>query len=267
MYETFKNLELHRHQISTRVDKSLKDHADDGKSNADNISSTIFSACFSLVITYISEELTTNTILIFALFLVAYIAAFILYRFLLQKFRKIYYNTKRHGKEIKRYEIKELLDNFDHIACDNNLAAKKFLEQYKQEKTLELSTFEFYELLYYAKVSAEKTMSILEHSDCCINTLSNISRIDLHRIYNQLNMLLVTKDFLLANCLDIKIDIHENLRFVLIDQIHEVAKMLEIIQQKCDEFREAQFSDIQVEELKKKYQSFVLQLSGEKATQ
>ena len=65
----------------------------------------------------------------------------------------------------------------------------------------------------------------------------------------------------------IKIDIHENLRFVLIDQIHEVAKMLEIIQQKCDEFREAQFSDIQVEELKKKYQSFVLQLSGEKATQ
>ena len=267
MYETFKNFELHRHQISTRVDKSLKDYADDGKNNADNISSTIFSACVSLVIAYISEEFTTNTFLIFVLFLVAYPVAFLTYKFLLQKCRKAYYNTKRHGNKIKKSEIKELLDNFDHIACDNNLVAKKFLEQYEQEDQLELRTFEFYELLYYAKVSAEKTMSILEHSNSCINTLSNSSRIDLHRIYNQLNMLLVTRDFLLANCLDKRIDIHDNLRLVLIDQIHEVAKMLEKIQQKCDEFRDAHFSDIQVEELKNKHRNFILQSSGEKATQ
>lgn len=253
MYESFKNFELLRHQVSTRIDKSLKDYSDESKSNADNISSTIFSACFSLVTTYVSNGTNGSRLIIFLQFVIAYIIAFFAYKIAAKKLREIYYHLKRHGGSASSREIKELIDNFDHIACDNNLIAREFMQNYKTQNELCLSTFEFYELYYYAKVSSETTLSILDHADTCINTLSDSSRVDLHRIYNQLSMLLIVKDFLMLHCMDAKIDIHQNLRLVLIDQISQLSKTLESIQCECDNFRDTHFSDLQIETLRKKY--------------
>lgn len=258
MYESFKNFELLRHQVSTRIDKSLKGYSDESKSNADNISSTIFSACFSLVTTYVSEGTNASRMNIFVQFVIAYIVAFFVYKYVAKKIRKIYYHLKRHGGSTDNQEIKELIDNFDHIACDNNLIAREFMQKYQSENELCLSTFEFYELYYYAKVSAETTLSVLDHANTCVNTLSDSSRVDLHRIYNQLSMLLIIKDFLMANCVDIKIDIQPNLRLVLIDQIHRLSKILELIQLKCDEFRDTHFSDLQIKALRDKYLHVIL---------
>lgn len=257
MYESFKNFELHRHQVSTRIDKSLKDYSDENRSNADNISSTIFSACFSIVTTFVSQENDLNGYLIFVLFIIAYIVAFFTYKVVSGKIRTIYYNTKRHGGSANSRKVKELIDNFDHIACDNNLIARVFLNEYKTEGELCLSTFEFYELFYYARVSAETTLSVLENADSCINTLSESSRVDLHRIYNQLNMLIIAKEFLLASCMDTKIDIHANLRPVLIDQINRLAGILTKIQEECDKFRELHFSDSKVQPLIDKYADII----------
>lgn len=132
MYESFKIFELHRHQVSTRIDKCLKDYSDENRSNADNISSTIFSACFSIVTTFVSQENKLNSYLILFLFIIAYIVAFFTYKVVSRKIRTIYYNTKRHGGSANFRKVKELIDNFDHIACDNNLIARVFLNEYKK---------------------------------------------------------------------------------------------------------------------------------------
>lgn len=205
MYVSFKNFELLRHQISTRIDRSIRDYASEINSNADTISSTIFSASFSLVITYVGKENGVNGLIQFVIFSVAYIIAFFAYRWLLKKARVWYHDSKRHGGAPSSREIKELIDNFDHIACDNNLIVRSFMHQYESESVLCLGTFEFYELLYYATVSANTTLSILDHSDTCINTLDEISRVDLHRIYNQLDMLKEAKEFLVNHCMDKRI--------------------------------------------------------------
>lgn len=257
MYVSFKNFELLRHQISTRIDRSIRDYASEINSNADTISSTIFSASFSLVITYVGKENGVNGLIQFVIFSVAYIIAFFAYRWLLKKARVWYHDSKRHGGAPSSREIKELIDNFDHIACDNNLIVRSFMHQYESESVLCLGTFEFYELLYYATVSANTTLSILDHSDTCINTLDEISRVDLHRIYNQLDMLKEAKEFLVNHCMDKRIEIESELRPVLIDQIHRLADKLDLIQTKCDSFREENFSPLQVDKLRQKYQSFI----------
>lgn len=257
MYESFKNFELLRHQVSTRIDRSLRDYLTESRNNADNITSTIFSACLSLVTAYVSSQTKGSAIVTFILFVIAYVIAFFVYKFVSKTSRIIYYNLKRHGGSLNNREIKELVDNFDHIACDNNLVAREFMHHYKQQNELCLSTFEFYELYYYAKVSADITMSVLDHAGTCVNTLSDSSRVDLHRIYNQLNMLLIVKDFLFLHCTDTKIDIYPNLRLVLIEQIDQLSKMLEKIQSECDKFRCTHFSDVKIETLRKKY-SYIL---------
>ena len=85
MYESFKSLELLRHQISTRVDKSIKDYSDESINNSDTVSSTIFSACFSLVISYISHELSLNSLITFVIFICAYILTYFAYKTVLKK--------------------------------------------------------------------------------------------------------------------------------------------------------------------------------------
>lgn len=258
MYESFKNFELLRHQVSTRIGKSIKDYSDENKNNADNISSTIFSACFSLVTAYVGNGPGASRIKIFLQFIVAYIVAFFVYKYLAQKIRKVYYNTRRHGGLANSRETKERIDNFDHIACDNNLIAKEFKQKYENvpkgtEADFQLSTFEFYELYYYTKTSAEATLSILDYADTCVNTLSEKSRVDLHRIYNQLDMLCTAKNFLLEHSLDEEIHIDKNLRFVLIDQIHDLDAPLQTIKDKCDEFKNFHFSDLKIQPLRDKY--------------
>lgn len=253
MYESFKSLELLRHQISTRVDKSIKDYSDESINNSDTVSSTIFSACFSLVISYISHELSLNSLITFVIFICAYILTYFAYKTVLKKARSFIYNTNRHGGTPDRRRVKEIIDKFDHVACDNNLIAKDFILRYEAEQDICLSTFDFYEIYYYAKVSAETIMLVLDNADVCINTLHESTRIDLHRIYNQLEMLLDIKDFLTEHCEDYKVRIDENLRLVLINQISELSSSLSNIKDICDCFKNDHFSGNHVKPLRDKF--------------
>lgn len=157
-------------------------------------SSTIFSACFSLVISFISAEYFQssefiNALLTFGVFIAAYIVVFFIFRLIANYLDKLYYNLRRHGTKMDVYQIKEIIDDFDHIACDNNLIVKEYIEKYPSGQDKSVQTFLFFEILYYSKVSAEKTLSVINYPDSCINTMTKRSGIDLFRIYNQLTML------------------------------------------------------------------------------
>lgn len=261
MFKSFKSLELFRHQISSRVDKSLREYADQSKASAEQISSTIFSSFISLLVSYLCEKFITSNeikkaLIIFAVFMVVYIIAYFIYKHILYLAEKISYNLKHHGTTITDREAKEYIDNFDHIACDNNLVGKEFIKIYSREKDIDLKSYDFYELYYYINVSAEIMLSVLNNSEQCLNTLSTTTKIDLHRIYNQLNMSKSATKFLLDHIKDKDIALDYNLMLVIIFQIDKLSEKLNLIEEKCDTYKEQNFSDKQVKELADKYRSF-----------
>ncbi len=261
MFRSFKNLELLRHQVSTRVDKSLREYAEQSKNSADKIASAIFSACFSLAVSFISSELIQEdkfmtAVIIFLLFIFVYIVAYLSYKKISSWLEKANYNLKRHKTKISNREAKEYIDNFDHIACDNNLLGKEFMKKYDSEKDVDLKAFDFYELYYYTKVSADITLDVLDHSSLCVNTLKTSTKVDIYRIYNQINMLKKATDFLITHHKQKEVDMQENLRIVLASQMDDLCAKLDKIEKKCDLFLEQNFSNEQIKELSSKYTSY-----------
>ena len=188
--------------------------------------------------------------------MVVYIIAYFIYKHILYLAEKISYNLKHHGTTITDREAKEYIDNFDHIACDNNLVGKEFIKIYSREKDIDLKSYDFYELYYYVNVSAEIMLSVLNNSEQCLNTLSTTTKIDLHRIYNQLNMSKSATKFLLDHIKDNDIALDYNLMLVIIFQIDKLSEKLDLIEEKCDTYKDQYFSDKQVKELADKYRSF-----------
>lgn len=258
MFSEFKSLELFRHQVSSRVEKSLRRYADQNKKSAEKVTGNIFSACCSLVVAflahnYINQNNPYKAVSSFVLFIVAYVAAYYASHYSKKLVDSISYNLKHHGQKLTALEAKELVDDFDHIACDNNLIGKRFARTFLAEPDIDIKEYEFYELYYYVNVSSDITLRVLENSELCINTLQKVTAVDLHRIYNQLDMLTTAKEFMLNHIGDEEIDAPQNLKLVIISQIFSLDEKLQKIKEKSDDFRENNFSDTQVKELKDLY--------------
>ena len=105
MFNEFKSLELFRHQVSSRVDKSLKQYADQSKENAEKIVSMIFSACASLLIAYLSHSYIEKddpikALIFFAFFIIIFVFLFFLSRWVSKKVESVVYNIKHHGSQL-----------------------------------------------------------------------------------------------------------------------------------------------------------------------
>lgn len=195
----------------------------------------------------------TEAVILLGVFIVAYIGAYYLSHYIKKWLGTAAYNIKHHGQKLTDLEAKELVDDFDHIACDNNLVGKLFTKAFNSEKDKDIKEYEFYELYYYVNVSSEITLRILENADLCINTLDKVTAVDLHRIYNQLDMLTTAKSFMLQHISDPDLDAPSNLKLVIISQIFALEERLKLIKEKCDCFLSDHFSDSQVKELKAQY--------------
>ena len=251
MFSEFKSLELFRHQVSSRVEKSMRRYADQSKKSSEKITNNIFSACCSLLVSflaynYFAQNTPKKVIIPFLLFIIAYIIAYWASHWIIKGLSSAKYNLKHHGQTLTNLEAKELVDDFDHIACDNNLIGKLFTRAFESEKDVDV------------KVSSDITLRVLENSKLCINTLEKTSAVDLHRIYNQLDMLTTAKDFLLNHISDKELDAPENLKLVIISQIYSMEEKLNRIKEECDNFKNDHFSDKQVELLRTKYGSILI---------
>lgn len=262
MLNSFKDLELLRHQVSSRLDKSIKRNSSQNRSNAERISGTIFSVGFSLFVAYLSHQYIehdepSKAAISFVLFVVAYIVAFFVFIIASRAIETLLYNIRRHDSELTLSEIKEYIDRFDHIACDNNLVGIRCMRKLASQPDSLLEQFDFFELLYYVNVSADVTLSILDHANVCVNTLSKTGGIDLYRIYDQLNMMKHCNDFMLSYVGKGLPSIHRNLKLVLISQIVDFSSKLDDIERKCDELLNKNFSDSETKSLLERYGTYL----------
>ena len=123
--------------------------------------------------------------------------------------------------------IKQLIDDFDHIACDNILISQNFIEAYFNDNTSSnLKEFYFYEIIYYTNVSLAKINSITLYKDRCIgNNETSGKKIHLYRLGNALSMLNEIYKFLNNNKSSILLEpsLQESL-FAQINKLHESIK-------------------------------------------
>ena len=265
MFRTFKSLELFRHQIASRVDKSLKQYAKESKNSADKIVSTVFSACTSLAITTISvnfiqaKELTKG-ILALAIYLLAYSIVYLCYKRVVKFSTRLHYNIKRHDTSSTAIDIKEAIDDFDHIACDNVLLAKEFIKKYEKEKDFAIKEFYFYETIYYLKVSIRMTLRVVEKD--CINTTERTTNVDLFRVVNIAKNMKDILGFIKQHVNDEYLDITRNLRLILLEQIYTQSDTgleygVNEILKTCQTHQNQYFADQQMVSIASKYSKYL----------
>lgn len=207
MLDHFKSLELTRHHVSTKFNKTMVEFAEKQASGTEQILAGVFSAALSLLFSVlldaqfinISTRVTENadisllaTVLQMMLVVIIYIVIFIIFffgfRFAYKRICKFYNERKIIALKYKPEEIKEIIDDFDIIAFDNLLVSFEFIKLMEEENK-ELVTFYFHELIYYLKTSVEKTQKVIASKDECINSNERVNKIDLFRIYNASGMM------------------------------------------------------------------------------
>lgn len=139
---------------------------------------------------------------------------------------------KKYKRKTSAIEIKEIIDSFDHIACDNVLVAKEFMQHFDSQSDLELSTFYYFEIIYYAKTAAKKALKILNNSNNCINSKDKTDAIDLFRIKNLCVILKQILQFISDHKGEISID--DKMRPSLDHQVSLLEQDITKACEKCD---------------------------------
>ncbi len=194
MFTSFKNTELFRYfvrvDLNNGIDKILKQN----KSSFSLIAGSIFSGSFSILGTYFgmrSNEFSSfcRIVISTALFSMLFIIGMGLFKgfiFICSYF----HNASKKEKLPSKAEIKEMIDDFDHIACDNILISQNFIKAYQKKNTpILLKEFYFYEIVYYTNVSLSIIQKLIYNKKFCINDKNNTNRVHLFRLENALSMI------------------------------------------------------------------------------
>ena len=246
MFSSFKNTELFRYFVRVDLNNATNKILKQNRSSSSLIAGSIFSGSFSILGTYLSmNESQCNKICSFFIITILFITFFIV-GLLLFKFGafivKFLINAIKKETLPSKQEIKEYIDSFDHIACDNILISQNFIEEYKNGNISdELKEFYFYEIIYYTKVSVSIIQKLIINKDKCINDKNNINRIHLFRLINILVMLKEICDFLNVNKDNIKID--KLLKPSLFQEINYLNDRLDYFNKECEKIKKEKYSN------------------------
>lgn len=211
MFDTFKNTELFRYFIRVDLNKNIDKIIEQNKSNFSLVAGSIFSGLFSVLGTYFGlHDSKYNSLkqIIFStlLFIVLFLIGIVLFQVGNYLFQYIKNSMKKEGLPSKA-KIKEYIDDFDHIACDNILISQNFIDAFNDtDCSKHLKEFYFYEIMYYTKVSSTIIQKLFTYKNECINDKCNTTRVHLYRIKNALSMLDDINHFLCINKKEIAID-------------------------------------------------------------
>lgn len=230
MFSSFKNTELFRYFIRVDLNRSIDKILEQNESNYLFIADCIFSAAFSVIGTYLTMYNECNDgislkriIMITFLFLILFFIGMYIFKYGYGLLRRIRNAIKKENMASDA-TIKQLIDDFDHIACDNILISQNFIGAYFDNSTSSnLKEFYFYEIIYYTNVSLAKINSITLYKDRCIdNNETSGKKIHLYRLGNALSMLNEICDFLENNKNSILLEssLKESL-FAQIDKLHK----------------------------------------------
>lgn len=240
MFSSFKNTELFRYFIRVDLNKGIDKIIKQNKSNFSLVAGSIFSGSFSILGTYFGmheseypsfASILLTTILFSILF---YVGLFLFNK--LEFIRSYLCNVIKKEKLPSKENVKEYIDNFDHIACDNILISKNFIMAYEDSKTSEnLKEFYFYEIIYYTKVSLDIIHKLLVNKNKCINDKEHTNRIHLFRLENSLNMLEEIYHFIDGNKTQVACD--QSLQNSLYKEIADLGTALNKYKGECDKIK------------------------------
>lgn len=82
------------------------------------------------------EDIPTfeNIILLIIIFSIGFFSSFLMYSNFVKLVNKIKNSYKKYKKKDNVEYVKQLIDDFDHIACDNVLISKEFIAHFVKEK-------------------------------------------------------------------------------------------------------------------------------------
>ena len=245
MLRSFKNLELLRYYVGMNFEKSFRSFTKQSEEKNEQLASTVFSTALSLIASFLSTKyvhcLSTikNILIIVVVFVVGFILSYNVYLFAYRKLSQIKRSFKKYKRKTSAIEIKEMIDNFDHIACDNVLIAEEFIQHFDSKRDSELSTFYYFEVIYYAKIATEKTLKVLNNPNTCINSKVKTDAIDLFRIYNLCKILERILEFIKENEHNINIEkktlplLQAQIDLLSQNIAHAVGKCTELINNEC----------------------------------
>lgn len=240
MFSSFKNTELFRYFIRVDLNKGIDKIIKQNKSNFSLVAGSIFSGSFSILGTYFgmheSEYSSFISIgLITILFSILFGVGLVLFK-ILTRICSYLCNAIKKEKSSSKEKVKEYIDNFDHIACDNILISKNFIMAYEDSKTSEnLKEFYFYEIIYYTKVSLDIIRKLLVNKNKCINDKEHTNRIHLFRLENSLNMLEEIYRFIDGNKTQVACD--QSLQNSLYKEIADLGTALNKYKGECEKIK------------------------------
>lgn len=211
MFTSFKNAELFRYFVRVDLEKNINKILKQNKSNYSLIVGSVFSGSFSILATYYgtytSETMGLHKMVIVTLFYISFFIIGMLLFSLVRHLIEYIFNAKKKEKQPSKQEIKEYIDDFDHIACDNILISQEFIKVYNDNETpAPLKEFYYYEIAYYTKVSLTIIQKLIVNKNLCINDRENTDRIHLFRLKNALFMIEQICDFLEKNKDKLEVD-------------------------------------------------------------
>ncbi len=244
MFTSFKNTELFRYfvrvDLNNGIDKILKQN----KSSFSLIAGSIFSGSFSILGTYFglkASEFSSFCRIVISCFLFAIL--FVIGMCLFKGFIFIFsyfYNAWKKEKSPSKAKIKEMIDDFDHIACDNILISQNFIKAFQDMDTTKLlKEFYFYEIVYYTNVSLTIIQKLIYNKKFCINDKSNTNRIHLFRLENALSM--IDDIFKFVNDNKEKIGVDPILQPSVNNMVLESSKLLTTLSKECKDIKKEKY--------------------------
>ena len=200
--QSFKSLELLRYYVGVNFEKTFKRYTTKTEEKIEQLASTVVSTPISIIVSWYVDHILciTNIIIeilvVFVSFVFGFLICYNIFLWIYRRFLKIKRSLKKYKRKSTAHEIKEVIDNFDHIACDNILVAKEFMQHFDPQKDKQLSTFYYYEIIYYAKNATDKILIILNNPQNYINSRYKNDAIDLFRIKNICNILVEISNFI-----------------------------------------------------------------------
>lgn len=238
MLRSFKNIELLRYYVGINFEKNFRAFSKQNEEKNEQLASTVFSTALSLIASFLSTKyiqvlsVPLNVAIILLVFVAGFIISYNVYICAYRKIQRVKKGLKKYKRKTSAIEIKEIIDSFDHIACDNVLVAKEFMQHFDPKSDLELSTFYYFEIIYYAKTAAKKALKILNNSSNCINAKDKTDAIDLFRIKNLCVILEQILQFISKHKGEISID--DKMRPSLDHQVSLLKQDITKTCEKCD---------------------------------
>lgn len=182
-----KYIELLRFYLTEKIDEVNQSVQKGISDEISNVISSIISSILAIFIStqFIEENGLVWTVLKVAILIVVYFFAYSLIKWVNKNHKAQVELKKANNKDISNVQVKKLISDFDHIACDSILLSWDFLKKINSKRMGDSEKrFCLIESIYYYKKAIYVISLINIYKDKCINSINVSNAITPYRIKN-----------------------------------------------------------------------------------